>query len=117
MGHVFPLLFCLTSRLTEQTYATVYPCVRPEENQIRKLSRYRGVGHRKIRYPVNKKYITKQRQIEEIVGHNETYKQHERRAALLSCKQEGNILGYLRAIGYYLNLVPHPLLQKLVEHR
>jgi len=97
MGYVFPLVFCLSSRLTEQTYATVYPCVRSEEIQIRnQIAQVLGGGHRRIRDPINEKYITKQHQIEDMVGHYETY------------EQKGNILGYLRTIGYHFKTGPPP---------
>jgi len=68
--------------------------IRSEENQIRNQVIQVQGGHTRIREPVNKKYKTNQRQIEEIVARYETY------------KQEGNILVYLRAIGYRLKTGP-----------
>ena len=72
------------------------PSAQKRTKFVIKSSKYRGGGYRRIRDPVNKKCISNQRQIEEIAGHYETY------------KQEGNILGYLRAIGYRYHLETGP---------
>jgi hypothetical protein len=64
--------------------------LRKEENQIfTQITQVRG-GHTQIREPVNKKYRTNQRQVEAIVDNYATF------------KAEGNVAGYLRAIGYHL---------------
>jgi len=68
--------------------------LKKEETQIRNTIVQVQGGHTNIREPVNKKYKTNQRQIENIVNQCEAY------------KLEGNVVGYLRAIGYRLKTGP-----------
>ncbi|XP_034231509.1 uncharacterized protein LOC117639742 [Thrips palmi] len=64
--------------------------LKKEENEIfTQLTQVRG-GHTKIKEPVNKKYLTNQRQVEQIVSNYQRY------------KDGGEVLTYLRAIGYHL---------------
>lgn len=61
-----------------------------EENEVfTQITQVRG-GHTKIKEPVNKKYLTNQRQVEQIVRNYQVYKDAE------------DAQTYLRAIGYHL---------------
>ena len=65
-----------------------------EEKNIRtQVDQLRG-GHTQLRDPLNKRYQTNQRQVESIVAQYAQY------------KDEGDVLGYLRSIGYQLKSGP-----------
>ncbi|KAK3907826.1 Alanine--tRNA ligase [Frankliniella fusca] len=71
--------------------------LKKEENEIH--TQARG-GHTKIKEPVNKKYQTNQRQVEQIVRNYQLY------------KDGGDIPTYLRAIGYHLKAGAPPTVQE-----
>jgi hypothetical protein len=71
-----------------------FPDTIKKENQVRlQIMQLQG-GHTMLRDPVNKRYQANQRQVEAIVGQYAEY------------KEEGNILQYLRGIGYHLKTGP-----------
>jgi len=64
--------------------------LKKEENEIfTQLTQARG-GPTKIKEPVNRRYLTNQRQVEQIVSNYQRY------------KDGGDVSTYLRAIGYHL---------------